>query len=300
MRALRDLEILVRVADEGSLSAAARRLGLSPAAVSAALKRLETDLGAVLMLRSTRSLRLSAEGEVFLEHCRAALALLADACAGLAEGRAAIRGELQLALPSDLGRNRILPWLDDFQRLHPQLRLRIGLSDRIADVFRQSVDIALRYGEPPDSRLVALPVAPHNRRVLCASPDYVARHGSPRNPAALTGHNCLCFRLGDRLHDRWRFERDGEATVVTVQGDRDADDGDAVRRWALAGCGIAYKSKLDVIGELARGELVTLCPDWRTESVPLNLICADRRQLSPAVQALLAHLRKHCRSEVGA
>ncbi len=295
MRALRDLEIFVRTADGGSLSETARQLDLTPAAVSAALKRIEAELGSVLMLRSTRSLRLTAEGRLFLSHCRQALGLIDDARASLASGRTVISGELQISLPSDLGRNRMLGWLDAFQSKHPQLRVRLLMSDRVADVFRDPIDVALRYGEPPDSSLVALPIAPHNRRVLCASPGYLERHAAPSSPAELAAHNCLCFRVGEQIHDRWRFESDGRNLTIPVAGDRSADDGDVVRRWAVAGAGIAYKSRLDIAPDLAAGRLLPLCTAWRTEAVPLNLICADRRQLSPAVQSLRRHLEACCR-----
>jgi len=294
MRALRDLDIFVRAADCGSLSAAARQLDLTPAAVSAAIKRLEAELGSVLLLRSTRSLRLTAEGLLFLDHCREALGLIADARAGLASGRAVISGELQLSVPSDLGRNTLLPWLDRFQREHPQLKLRLLVSDRILDIFRHPVDVALRYGAPPDSSLVALGLAPRNRRILCASPGYLQRFGAPSDPSELQDHNCLCFRIGDQIHDRWRFERDGQAITVPVAGDRSADDGDLVHRWAVAGVGIAYKSHLDIAHDLAAGRLVPLCGAWDKETLPLNLICADRRQLNPTVQALLRFLRARC------
>ena len=286
MKTLQDLELFVRTAELGSLSAAARRLELTPAAASAALKRLEAALQAPLFVRSTRSLRLTAEGEVFVQHCRQALELLAEGRAAVTSGRAVVRGVLQLSLPSDLGRNVLLPWLDAFQQHHPAVALRLQLSDRLADVYRQPVDLTIRYGTLPDSSLVALPLVPGNRRVLCASPDYLARAGAPASPAELVGHNCLCFMLGEAVHDRWRFFRDGQEQSVAVRGDRVSDDGDVVRRWALAGHGLAYKSRLDVHADLQAGRLVAVCADWQGELAPLNLLCADRRQLSPAVQQL--------------
>ena len=286
MKTLQDLELFVRTAELGSLSAAARRLELTPAAASAALKRLEAALQAPLFVRSTRSLRLTAEGEVFVQHCRQALELLAEGRAAVTSGRAVVRGVLQLSLPSDLGRNVLLSWLDAFQQHHPAVALRLQLSDRLADVYRQPVDLTIRYGTLPDSSLVALPLVPGNRRVLCASPDYLARAGVPASPAELVGHNCLCFMLGEAVHDRWRFFRDGQEQSVAVRGDRVSDDGDVVRRWALAGHGLAYKSRLDVHADLQAGRLVAVCADWQGELAPLNLLCADRRQLSPAVQQL--------------
>lgn len=291
MKALRDLDIFVRAAEQSSLTAAAHQLDLTPAAASAAVKRLERELGCALMLRSTRSLRLTAEGELLLNRGRQALELLDEAHEAIASGRSTIRGPLQLSLPSDLGRNCVLAWLDAFTQRHPKVQLRIQLSDRVSDLYRHPIDLALRYGAPPDSSLVALPIAPTNRRMLCAAPAYLQRHGEPANPAELAAHNCLCFALGDQMHDRWRFWRNGQESSIAVSGDRSADDGDAVRRWAVAGHGIAYKSELDIRPDLDAGRLVELCTDWVGELAPLNLMCADRRQLSASVQALRAFLQ---------
>lgn len=294
MKALQDLTLFMTTAEAGSLSAAARRLDLTPAAASAALKRLEAELGAPLFVRSTRSLRLTPEGERFLEHTRQALQLLHDGREAIAQGRDVIGGLLQLSAPSDFGRQHLVHWLDAFQSRHPGLRVRLQLSDRLAGLHREPVDLALRYGPPRDSSLVALPIAPDNRRVLCASPAYVSRVGAPKSPAELSRHNCLSFVLSDELHDRWRFWRGGRETSVAVQGDRIADDGEVVRRWALAGHGIAYKSALDVADDLRAGRLVPLCEGWQTEPAPLVLMCADRRQLSPAVKALREWLVACC------
>lgn len=294
MKALIELEFFVRAADNGSFSAAARSLDLSPAAASAAIKRLEAELQTRLFVRSTRSLRLTPDGERFLQHCRSALQALAEGEQALRGGDAQLRGNLQLSLPSDLGRHVVLPWLDEFLVRHPALHLRIQLSDRVADVYRQPVDLALRYGAPADSGLIALPLLPANRRVLCAAPAYLQRCGRPQQPADLRSHNCLRFLLSDELHTRWRFHGAAGDSLVAVTGDRVSDDGDAVRRWAVAGRGIAYKSWLDVCSDVQAARLEVLLPDWRGEAAPLNLICADRRLLSPAVQALREFLTACC------
>lgn len=296
IRSLPDLEVFVRAAELGSLSAAARQLDLSPALASASLKRLESELGVPLMLRSTRSLRLTREGERLLPAARLALAGLRDVAEEIATGRQVVRDHLQISLPSDLGRNHILAWLDEFQLRWPEVSFQLQFSDRLANVYRQPVDLAIRYGQPADSSLVALPLHAANRRILCASPAYLAAHGAPVTPAELSRHNCLCFRLGDELHDHWHFTRGNEEIRVEVSGDRAGDDGDAVRRWALAGRGIACKSGLDIADDLAAGRLIRLCPDWQGEAAPLSLLCADRRQLSPTVVLLRDHLRDCCLS----
>ena len=285
-----DLELFVLAAESGSVSSAGRRIGISPATASASLKRLEESVGARLFLRSTRSQRLTGEGEIFLEHCQQALRTLNDGREALNAGRAVIQGVLQISLPSDLGRNVLLPLIDEFQAKHSLLHIRLHCSDRVADVFRQPVDIALRYGELPDSGLIALPIAPTNRRILCAAPSYLLRYGTPAQPSELVEHNCLTYQLSDKAHDRWTFIRDGLSTSVQVCGNRTSDDGEIVRRWAVAGCGIAYKSALDVISDVREGRLIRLCQEWQTEAAPLYLICIDRRQLNPVVQLLRAFL----------
>ncbi|MGC0151250.1 LysR family transcriptional regulator [Chromobacterium vaccinii] len=287
---LDDLQVFIGAAELGGLSAAARRLDLSPAVASASLKRLEQALGTQLLARSTRSLRLTLAGERYLDHARAALDAVRAGSLALEAERLALLGGLSLSMPSDLGRNLLRPWLDAFMEEHSGLNLQLRISDRVADLYRQPVDVALRYGVPEDSSLVALPLAPDNRRVLCASPDYLARHGAPASPQALRGHQCLRLVLGTALHERWSFERGGESQTVAVGGRWQGDDGEIVRRWALDGMGIAYKSRLDVLADLRAGRLLELLPDYRTEATPLCLVTPHRLMLSPAVTALRQHL----------
>ncbi|MNS97824.1 HTH-type transcriptional regulator DmlR [compost metagenome] len=290
-----DLRIFVAAADHGSFSAAARELDLTPAVASAALKRLELTLETRLFVRSTRSLRLTADGERYLEYARAAISTLEAGKNAMARDKTAISGTLSVSIPSDLGRHVLLPWLDDFQNQHPRVSFQVRISDRLADLYRQPVDIAIRYGTPNESALVALPLSEHNRRVVCASPAYLARHGVPQAPADLRRHNCLSFVLGETLHDRWTFERDGTRTTVPVKGDRVGDDGDLVRRWALAGHGVAYKSRYDVLSDLRAGRLVELLPDYGTEPSPLYLLCVHRMLLSPAVKRMREFLQERFR-----
>lgn len=289
---LEDLVIFISAADNGSLSAAARQLDLTPAVASAGLKRLEAELGTRLLARSTRSLRLTPDGERYLQYARNAIEQVEAGQNAVAHGRKMIGGSVSLSVPSDLGRSVLAAWLDEFQDRHPAVSLQVHLGDHVTDMFRAPVALAIRYGVPEDSSLVALPLAPENRRVLCASPDYFARHGRPETPAALAEHNCLRFALSDMLHDRWTFFKDGDATVVTVHGDRSSDDGELVRRWALAGRGIAYKSRLDVLGDLKAGRLEAVLTGFEGESAPLNLVCAHRTMLSPTVNALRDLLRE--------
>ncbi|MCO3674937.1 LysR family transcriptional regulator [Pseudomonas aeruginosa] len=289
-----DLQVFVHTSDSGSLSAAARQLEISPAVASAALKRLESELEVRLFARSTRSLRLTPEGDAFLLHARASLRSLEEGRRLLQGGKDQIAGVLQLSAPSDFGRNLLLPWLDEFQARYPQLSLRLLLGDRVTDLYRQPVDVAIRYGAPADSSLVALPLAPDNRRVLCAAPGYLAERGEPRQPDDLREHNCLLYQLGGRVHDRWAFQRGRRSLTLTVAGDRVCDDADVVRRWALAGKGLVYKSWLDVAEDVRAGRLRLLLPEWQGEATQMNLLCTHRAQLTRPVTLLRAFVRERC------
>ncbi|WP_432383075.1 LysR family transcriptional regulator [Duganella sp. P38] len=296
MLRLDDLTVFVRTADRGSLSAAARELEISPALASAAVKRLEAELKLRLFARTTRSLRLTEEGEHYLRHAREALRLLKEGHDALIQGQEALGGTLKISMPSDLGRNMVLGWLDAFQAQYPKVSLQLSISDRLSDMYRQPVDIAIRYGMQDDSSLIALPLAPDNRRVLVASPDYIKQHGKLHALGDLARHNCLRFMLEDVIHDRWSFYRDahGAADVVHVNGNRSADDADVVRRWAVAGVGIAYKSRLDLSADIRAGRLQVLLPDVLGEPTPLNMLCMHRSQISPTVLQLRDFLRAQC------
>lgn len=288
---LDDVQAFVQAVDAGSFSAAARLSSVTPAMVSSAVQRLERELGVRLFIRSTRSMRLSDDGERYLPHARAMLDSLAGGARALADSRGEISGPLRLAVPSDLGRNVLLPWLDDFQALHPGVSLQLRISDRTTDLHRHPIDAAVRYGMLDDSGLVAQPLLPDNRRVLCASPDYLARHGRPTHPEQLRDHNCLCFVWGEQVHDRWNFELPEGLCTVKVVGNRVSDDGEVTRRWGLAGRGVVYKSHADVAADLQAGRLVDLFPGMGERS-PLNLVTAHRTQLTLAVQQLRDFLRE--------
>ncbi|MCW1243182.1 LysR family transcriptional regulator [Pseudomonas sp. SAICEU22] len=285
-----DLQVFVTTTDVGSFSAAARLLDISPALASVAVQRLEASLGVRLFVRSTRRLRLSDDGERYLAHARQALEALGDGELALAQGRDEVAGTLRLSMPSDIGRNLLLPWLDEFQQLHPKVLLQLRVSDQVADLFSEHLDASIRYGQLADSSLVSLALEPSNRRTVCASPDYIARHGRPRTPAELSGHNCLRYVMGEQTFERWSFQTPKGVETVQVAGNRISDDADIVRRWAVTGQGIVYKSRLDVMDDLRSGRLVEVFPPDYGQPAPLQLVCAHRTSLTPAVQMLRAFL----------
>ncbi|WP_353618406.1 LysR family transcriptional regulator [Paracidovorax avenae] len=235
---LSDLRVLVEAARGGSLTAAARALEVTPAAASAMLKRLEAQVGVRLFERSTRALRITAQGGTLLEYAERALELL-DEGAGLAQSETgALRGTVRLAAPTDLSRV-LLPRFDRFMERHPGVQLALSASDRLHDVRRDAVDLALRYSaELPDSQLVARALH-RTRRLACAAPEYLARHGTPQHPSELAAHRCIAMAIAGRREVRWTFERapghPPETVGITLRTERSVDDGALAHAWALAG-----------------------------------------------------------------
>ncbi len=232
---LEDLTLFVRAAALGSFSDAAREAGQQPAQVSAAIKRLETILNIRLFARSTRSLRLTPEGETWLPYATQMLDTLEAGLQKIQTPDDEIRGMLQIAVPSDLGRNLLLTLFRDFRQRHPALRLRLLFSDQLTDVFKDPVDVAFRYGNNDDASFISLPVAPENRRVLVASPEWIARHGEPQTLQELGQHNALIYILRGRPFDRWSLSLDGEVQQQKVSGTVMSDDAEVIRRLAVAG-----------------------------------------------------------------
>jgi len=291
---LDDVQIFVHTVDYGSFSEAARQLNIAPAHASASVQRLEKALDTRLFTRSTRSMQLSEAGERYLPHARVMIGALEQGEQALAKDREVLSGPLRLSAPSDFGRNLLLPWLDEFLHLHPGLSLHLKISDRAADLVRQPLDAVVRYGTLPDSSLLAMKLVDDNRRALCAAPSYLERHGAPAKVEDLRRHNCLRYVWSEQIHERWRFTPPGGERTVAVTGNRISDDADAVRRWAIAGEGLIYKSRLDLIDDLKAGRLVELFPPEYCEPAPLHLICAHRAQLTPAIKELHAFLQERC------
>ena len=284
-----DLQVLLQTARGGTLTAAARALGITPAAASATLKRLEAQLGTRLFERSTRAMRLTPQGQILLDYAARAFELLDEGQSQVHADRATLVGTVRVAAPSDLTRNVLLPLFDEFMQAHPGLQLQLSVADRVLDVTRDEVDVALRYGALADSRLVARLLA-EATPICSASPDYLRRHGTPRTPQELAHHNCITFDRGGRRHRAWRFWRDGQWTEVRVDGDRSVDDASLAREWAIAGRGIILKSEIDQRRDLASGALVPLLTEWRTEPYPLHALLPSGRFVPNRVRALVDFL----------
>ncbi|WP_165856092.1 LysR family transcriptional regulator [Marinobacter sp. JSM 1782161] len=290
---LEDLQVVLKVAEFRSITAAAISLDMRTATASAAVKRVEKALGAELFVRTTRQLRLSGAGEKYLPQCEQALHMLELARHNIRDDRETVEGELRLAVSSDLGRNLVIPWLDELMAEQPDLSLRVNVSDSNIDFYRDSVDMALRYGSPDDASLFGFKIC-DIYGVLCATQAYLDQHGWPGHPHDLAPHNGLFYQLQDIPHDTWTFTQEGQRFKVRMHGNRSSNDGDLVRRWCVAGLGIAVKSCLDMSDDLLAGRVISIMPEYQTRMTELWLICPSRQSITPAVRLLRDRLREKC------
>jgi len=288
---LGDIRLFVEAANLGGLSAAGRKLGLSPAAASARLVKLEAALHTRLFERTTRQLRLTEEGRMYLSHCQQALQALDDGHAALQAGSSVVRGKVRISATSDFGRHVLKDWLDEFNQQYPEVTFGLVLSDSLANLLQDDLDLVIRFGVPPDSVLVARRLAA-NRRVLCAAPDYLAKHGAPEHPRDLERFPCIVLASANGYANEWRFARDEarETYTVPLAAARETNDGAVAREWAVAGYGIAMKSIWDIGADLRAGRLRVVMPEWRSPDAPLHAIYQRNRYMAPRVRTLLDFL----------
>ncbi|CDG85792.1 LysR family transcriptional regulator [Janthinobacterium agaricidamnosum] len=295
-----DLEIFVHALNSRSFSGAARILDISPVVASNAVKRLEESLGTRLFERTTRSLRVTEHGIQYAVYAQAALRSMKDGTAAMSASKKSFGGSLRLALPSDFGRNHLLGWIEEHLEDIGRLEMNISIGDTLFDLHSRPVDLTIRYGVAKDSSLIVLPIASENRRILCASPAYLNSNGSITRLEQLVQHNCLRFKLDGVVHSRWNFGSGPESIPMVVEGNRVTDDAELVRRWAVAGLGIAYKSRLDVAEDLQAGRLIHVLPDILGEPAPLSMCVVHRSLLTPAVYALIRFLKGRCQLHLSA
>jgi DNA-binding transcriptional LysR family regulator len=284
------LRTFVAVADRASFAEAARRMHISPTAASRAIAMLEQSLGAVLLRRTTRSVRLTEEGAAYLQHCRAALGELDDAALALRGDTAAPSGMLVLTAPVSFGRRHILPIVAGLLQKHPALRVELTMIDRIVRLVDEGVDVAVRIGDLSDSSLHALKIA-EVRRVIVASPAYLKARGLPRTVSALHGHTLLSFTEIDRSQE-WRFGPNGK-TAIRIEPQLTLNTADAAIAAAVAGLGIVRLLSYQVIDAVAAGELVTLFDDLAPPPIPVHLIYQASRRRSINVRALIEAARAY-------
>ena len=288
-----DLAFLVTLAGSGSMTAAARELGVSKAAVSKRLALIEQRSGVPLVNRSTRRMSLTPEGEAVVEQARRILGDIEDIDRLLQRSREVPRGLLRVNATLGFGRSHVAPLISRFVRKHPEVDVQLQLSVNPPPLTDDAFDVCVRFGLPPDSRVIAHKLAA-NRRLLCAAPAYLERRGQPKTPDDLARHNCIGIRQGDEAYGTWRLStghgsRQRQA-VVKTRGNLATNDGEIAVSWALEGHGIVMRAAWDVARHLRSGRLVQVLPGWDTPEADIYAVVPQRLQLSTRVRAFVDFL----------
>ncbi|WP_242108945.1 LysR family transcriptional regulator [Luteimonas aquatica] len=277
-----------RIVMTGSLSAAARELGLSQTMISKRLTKLEAGLGVRLLRRTTRRQALTGEGVLFHAQVQRILAEVHAAEALMSDCRGSMGGLLKMAAPVDFGRRWLAPIAGEFQRQHPQLRIQLNLVESVDDFAGGDLDMAVRFGNLEDASLISQSLAP-DYHVLCASPAYLSRHGTPHHPTALAAHRCIL--IGAQPQTEWRF-RGEENVAVRVTGAMITNDGTAAVAWALDGAGIVLKSIWDVSDAIDDGRLRRVLPAYWAAAAPLRALYPSSGSVAPKIRAFVDHLHE--------
>lgn len=287
MHGLQSYVAFAQTARHGSFAAAARELGSAPSTLAKAVQRLEAALGVKLFHRTTRQVTLTADGERLFERCQRILAEVEDLQAEAAGTRAAPSGRLRVDAPIVFGRRVVLPLLAELVRRHPDLQLDLRLQDGYADLVKEGIDLAVRVGDLRDSGLVARRIA-SQEMVLCASPAYLAAHGTPHSIDELSGHAALVFRLPASGRARpWQFRRRGRGVELHPAARVQISDGEGLSAAAVQGLGLAQLPEYMVDREIAHGELVELLPGLRPAPLPISAVIPSGRLVPARVRALL-------------
>lgn len=282
----KQLSAFVGVASRGSMSATARAEGVTPAIIGRRLDALEERLGVKLLLRTTRRISLTFEGAAFLEDCQRILRELADAEGAVSLGGIRPGGHLKISAPAGFGRRHVAPLLMSFIEENPEVTVLLELSDRLVDLVEENVDCAVRIGDLADSSLISIRLG-EMRRVIVASPEYIAKFGVPPAPTFLGEHNCLSLRQ----QRGWTLRTEGEVRVVKVSGRFECNDGAVLHDWVLAGKGLAWRSLWEVGADVAAGRLVTVLDEFAAPPVGIYAVVPQRRHLPLRVRLFINLLK---------
>ena len=285
-----DLGFFSTLAASGSLSAAARELGITAAAVSKRRTLMENRAGVPLVNRTTRRMMLTPEGDIYLLHARRILDEIDTLSELLGSGKQAPKGLLRVNATLGFGRSFVAPALSKFASLHPEISVQLQVSITPPLLTDDTFDVCIRFGEPPDSRVIARKIA-HNERLLCASPAYIASHGMPSTPKDLMKHNCIVIRQGDEAYGVWRLsaKKGSQKQVETVrlQSRMTTNDGEIAVKWALAGHGILMRAEWDIKPHLASGALVQILPGYGSPNSDIFVVYAQRNQMSVRIRTFV-------------
>ncbi len=295
MDSLNAMEVFVRVVQSGSFSEAARALNLTPSAVSKQVSRLEDRLGARLINRTTRRLGLTEEGQAFFERAQRILADVSEAEQAVTQLHGAPRGTLKLNAPVVFGRMHIAPLLPDFIAQYPEMRVDFTVNDRYVDLLEEGLDLVIRIGELKDSSLIARRLAA-NRRLLVATEDYLAKHGTPEKPSDLLKHNCLVY-LYRQQRNNWQFDGPNGPETVEVRGNLEANNAEVILELARAGHGIALMPTW-LVGEcLRKGYMKQILKGYQASDSQIYAVYPPGRHLSPKVRSFVDHLVQHFKTD---
>ncbi|WP_113260096.1 LysR family transcriptional regulator [Agrobacterium cavarae] len=286
-----EMEVFVLAAELKSFSAAGRRLKLSPSAVSKLVSRVEERLGTRLLVRSTRTLELTPEGDIYLRRARRILKEIDETEELVAGGREEARGLLRVNSSVGFGERCILPLLGEFAERHPKVRLDLTLTDGVIDLIGERTDIAIRVGPMRDSSLMARRLF-SSRRVIVASPDYLKKHGTPKSPEDLDQHNCIGFNFRRSL-DEWPFRDPGNDSVYTkaITGNIQVSSGSIKRQLCLLGVGIGRIGEFHVRPDIKTGQLVPILEDYNGGDTELvHAVYAGHEHLAARIRAFIDFL----------
>jgi DNA-binding transcriptional LysR family regulator len=295
MDRLTSMSIFVRVVALGGFAAAAREADISATMAAKHVQALESHLGARLLNRTTRRQSLTEVGQVYYTRCKSLLAEVDAAESSVSQLRAAPRGTLRITAPVTFGTQRLAPALADFLRLYAEVNVDLTLNDRVADLIDEGFEAAIRVGHLADSRLVARPLQPY-RSMLCASPDYIRRRGRPKVPQDLRSHDCLGFSFAG-VHGRWRLSRGNEEQTVTFTPRLRANNGEGLRRAALAGVGIVLQPEVLLVDDVRDNRLVPVLPTWKPPARPLHLLYVRDRQATPKLQCFIDFIAERFKAD---
>lgn len=291
MSSIDDLRFFTLITRFGSLTAVAREMGLTLPAVSKRLTQLEQRLGVQLVLRTTRRLTLTAEGERYAEGARPIINQLAELESAVSNSQTLLTGRLSLNASFGFGRRFIAPLVSSFHQLHPNLDIDLQLTSQPLNFLDNSVDIDLRVGEPPDSRLVAIKLM-GNSRIVCAAQAYLEKYGVPQSVSELADHNCIVLRQFESDYSLWRFVKNGKEYVQKVSGDLSSNDGEIVVNYARDGHGIILRSRWDIQLNLQQGELIPLLTDYQAPAADIYAVYTYRKHLPARISVFIDYLKQ--------
>ena len=273
----------------GSFSATARELNLTTPAISKRLAQMEARLRVQLLNRTTRRISLTQEGEMYLSYARRILADIEDMEQQVGNAVAAPKGLLRVNATLGFGRSNIAPLISGFAQLYPDVQVQLQLTVNPPALPEDAFDVCIRFGEPPDARVMARLLA-SNRRLVCAAPAYLALHGTPQTPNDLARHDCIGIRQGDEAYGIWHFTSVRRLETVKVRGSLSTNDGEIAVNWALAGHGIVMRAEWDIGKHLRSGRLIQVLKNYQTPPADIYAVYPQRHHMSGRVRAFVDFL----------